>query len=49
MIFTLVFGWGGQKADEIIVSRLRLKSLEDTVVYVLIFAAFIFILFLFLF
>jgi hypothetical protein len=31
---SLVFGWGGQKGDEIIISRLRLKSLEDTVVYV---------------
>ncbi|CAF0991636.1 unnamed protein product [Rotaria magnacalcarata] len=28
-----IFGWGGQKGDEILVSRLRLKSLEDTVIY----------------
>ncbi|CAF0827221.1 unnamed protein product [Rotaria sordida] len=28
----LAFGWGGPAANEIVVSRLRLKSLEDTVV-----------------
>jgi hypothetical protein len=32
--FSLVFGWGGQKGDEIIISRLRLKSLEDSTTYV---------------
>ncbi|CAF4626709.1 unnamed protein product, partial [Rotaria sp. Silwood2] len=29
----ILFGWGGPKADEIVISRLRIKSLEDTVVY----------------
>ncbi|CAF1126987.1 unnamed protein product [Adineta steineri] len=28
-----LFGWGGQKGDEIIISRLRIRSLEDTLVY----------------
>ncbi|CAF4007835.1 unnamed protein product, partial [Adineta steineri] len=27
-----LFGWGGQKGDEIIISRLRIRSLEDTLV-----------------
>ncbi|CAF0926951.1 unnamed protein product [Adineta ricciae] len=28
-----LFGWGGPKADEIVVSNLRLKSVEDPIVY----------------
>ncbi|CAF0989739.1 unnamed protein product [Rotaria sp. Silwood1] len=32
LMIILVFGWGGPKADEIVISRLRIKSLEDTVI-----------------
>ena len=28
----LVLGFGGQKANEVVISRLRIKSLEDSVV-----------------
>lgn len=34
MFTFLVFGWGGQKGNEVVVSRVRLRSLEDTLVYV---------------
>ena len=28
----LVLGFGGQKANEVVISRLRIKSLEDSIV-----------------